>query len=193
MVTAYGWLISASWLTLVGFWCVAGVAAVRKMGARWIWWREIAVRLGYVAALVLMLQIEVATGAVPTPTFDFLNTNMLMGFAGFLLAALGVGLAIAARVRLGWGWVASAASQDSPELITDGPFALVRHPLYGGLLLAMLGSAIGQSVLWVVALTLYGPGFVRSARGEEDLLTERFSERYRDYMRRTKRFIPFLW
>jgi len=193
MVTIFGWLIAASWVTLVGYWFAAGAAAVRKTGIRWIWWREIAVRLGYFAALVLVLQIEAARGDLPTPTFDLLNTNMLMGFAGFLLVALGVGLAIAARVRLGSGWVASASHQDSLELVTDGPFALVRHPLYGGLLLAIVGSAIGQSVLWVVPLTLYGPGFVLSARREEDLLTGRFTERYRDYMRRTKRFVPYLW
>ena len=193
MVTLFGWLICALWLTLVGYWCVAGAAAVRKMGTRWIWWREIAVRLGFIAALMLVLQIEAATGVLPSPTLGLLNTNMLMGLAGFLLVALGVGLAIAARVRLGSGWVASASSQDSLELITDGPFAVVRHPLYGGLLLAIVGSAIGQSVLWVIPLTLYGPGFVLSARREERFLIERFTERYRDYMRRTKRLIPFLW
>ena len=192
-MTIFGWLISASWAILVSYWCVAGAAAVRKIGTRWIWWREIAVRLGFIAALMLLLQIEAAAGVLPTPTLDLLNSNMLVGFVGFLLVALGVGLATAARARLGSGWVASAGAQISTELITDGPFAVVRHPLYGGLLLAILGSAIGQSVLWVVPLILYGPGFVRSARREEDLLIGLFPERYRDYMSRTKRFVPFLW
>ncbi len=192
-MTVFSWLIAASWVVLVGYWCVAGAAAVRKMGTRWIWWREIALRLGFFAALMLVLQTEAATGVLPTSTLELLNSNMLTGFAGFLLVALGVGLAIAARVRLGSSWVASASRQESAELITDGPFALVRHPLYGGLLLAILGSAIGQSVLWVVPLTLYGPGFVLSARREEGLLIGQFPERYRDYMRRTKRFFPFLW
>ncbi|MBS0418316.1 MAG: isoprenylcysteine carboxylmethyltransferase family protein [Proteobacteria bacterium] len=193
MVTVFGWLIAASWGTLVVYWCIAGAAAVRKISARWIWWREIALRLGFFAALMVLLQIEAATGVLPTPTLDLLNTNSLTGLAGFLLVVLGVGLAIAARVRLGSGWVASASSQDSLELITDGPFALVRHPLYGGLLLAILGSAISQSVLWVVPLILYGPAFVLSARREEALMRERFPQRYRDYMKRTKRFVPFLW
>ena len=192
-VTVFGWLIAASWTALVGYWCVSGAAAVRSMGSKWIWWREIALRLGFFAAVVLVLQIEAATHLLPTAALYVLNTNTLMGFAGFLLAVLGVGLAIAARVRLGSGWVAPTLSQDVSELITTGPFALVRHPLYGGLLLAMLGSAIGQSVLWVLPLIVYGPGFVLSARHEEDLLIARFSERYRGYMSRTKRFVPFLW
>jgi len=163
------------------------------MGSKWIWWREIALRLGFFAAVVLVLQIEAATHVLPTAALYVLNTNTLMGFAGFLLSVLGVGIAIAAHVRLGSGWIAPTSSQEGSELITNGPFALVRHPLYGGLLLAMLGSAIGQSVLWVLPLIVYGPGFVLSARREEDLLIARFAERYRDYMRRTKRFVPFLW
>jgi len=192
-MTVFGWLIAASWATLVGYWFVSGAAAVRRMGSKWIWWREIALRLGFFAAVVLVLQIEAATHVLPTAALYVLNTNTLMGFAGFLLSVLGVGLAIAARVRLGSGWVAPTSSQDVSELITTGPFALVRHPLYGGLLLAMLGSAIGQSVLWALPLIVYGPGFVLSARREEDLLIARFSERYRGYMSRTKRFVPFLW
>jgi len=192
-MTIFGWLIAACWATLVGYWCFCGAAAVRRIGSKWLWWREIALRLGFFAAVMLLLQIEAASQLLPNSAFYVLNTSTLMGFAGLLVVALGVGLAIAARVRLDSGWVASASSQDTHELITIGPYGLVRHPLYGGLLLAMLGSAIGQSVLWVLPLIVYGPGFVLSARREEELLIARFSERYRGYMGRTKMFIPFLW
>ena len=192
-MTVFGWLISASWGVLVGYWCIAGAAAVRRIGSKWIWWREIALRLVFFAAIVLLLQIEAAAHVLPTSALYVLNASTLLGFSGFLLSALGVVLAIAARIRLGLGWAASATSQEAPELITNGPYALVRHPLYGGLLLAMVGSAIGQSVLWVLPLVVYGPGFLLSARREEELLVARFSERYRGYMGRTKRFLPFLW
>jgi protein-S-isoprenylcysteine O-methyltransferase Ste14 len=192
-MTIFGWLIAASWAILVGYWLICGAAAVRRIGTKWIWWREIALRLGFFAVVVLLVQIEVAARLLPTSALYVLNTNPLMGFAGFLLSALGVGLAIAARVSLGLGWVGPASSQDTDELITNGPYALVRHPLYGGLLLAMLGSAIGQSVLWALPLIVYGPGFVLSARREEELMIARFSEQYRSYMGRTKMFVPFLW
>lgn len=174
----FSWLISACWATLVGYWCISGVTAVRRAGIKWIWWREITLRLGFYAALMLALQIRGIFGASP-----------LLALPGFLLTALGVTLAIAARVRLGSGWVASATSS---ELVTNGPYALVRHPLYGGLLLAMLGSALGQSVLWVLPLLLYWRGFVASARREEQLLIAQYSDRYRDYMRRTRMFVPYV-
>lgn len=191
-MTVFGWLISASWAILTGYWCISAATAVRSIGSRWIWWREIALRLGFFALVVLGLQIEVVTHLGPNAGLYILNTSPLMGFAGFVLATLGVGLAITARVCLGLGWVAPASSKQHRELITKGPYALVRHPMYGGLLLAMLGSAIGQSVLWLLPLIVYGPGFILSARREENLLLEQLSERYRDYMRRTKMFVPFV-
>lgn len=192
-MTIFGWLIAVCWATLVGYWCISGAAAVRRIGSQWIWWREIALRLGFFAAVVLLVQIEAAARLLPTAALYVLNTSTLLGFLGFLMCVLGVGLAIGARVSLGSGWVAPASSEVQHDLITKGLFAWVRHPLYGGLLLAMLGSAIGQSVLWVLPLIVYGPGFVLSARREEDFLIARFSEQYRSYMGRTKKFVPFLW
>jgi len=84
------------------------------------------------------------------------------------------------------------SKQENPELVTTGPYALVRHPIYGGMLVAMLGSAIGQSVLWLLPLIVYAPSFIRSARREEKLLLEQFPERYRAYMQRTKMLLPFV-
>ncbi len=177
----FGWLIGACWATLVGYWCISGVAAVRGLGIKWIWWREITLRLGFFAAVMLALQIRGATSV--------LNASPLLGLLGFLLTAVGVGLAIGARVSLGSGWGSSATSS---ALVTNGPYALVRHPLYGGLLLAMLGSALGQGVLWMLPLIVYWRGFVVSAQREEQLMIDQYSDRYRDYMRRTRMFIPFV-
>lgn len=177
-VMIFNWLFSACWAILVGYWCISGVTAVRRAGIKWIWWREITLRLGFFAVLVSALQIRGALSASPR-----------VALPGFLLTALGVTLAIAARVRLGSAWVASATSS---ELVTNGPYSLVRHPLYGGLLLAMLGSALGQSVLWVLPLLVYWRGFVASARREEQVLIAQYPDRYRDYMKRTRMFVPYV-
>jgi len=80
-----------------------------------------------------------------------------------------------------------------PALVTTGPYARVRHPLYSGLLLAMLGSAIAQSLLWLLPLIVYGPLFILSARREESLLLGQFSESYRAYRSRTKMLLPFVF
>lgn len=190
-MTIFGWMISACWAILVGYWCTSAVA-VWRTGRKWIWWREIALRLGFFALVVLALQSEVAAHVLPGAGRYILSTGTFMGFSGFVLCIMGVGLTISARASLGLGWATPLSSQEQRKLLTTGPYAFARHPMYGGLLLAMLGSAIGQSVLWLLPLVVYGPGFVVSARREESLLIEQFAGRYRDYMRQTRMFVPFL-
>jgi protein-S-isoprenylcysteine O-methyltransferase Ste14 len=79
-----------------------------------------------------------------------------------------------------------------PELITGGPYAYVRHPIYAGFILAILGSAIGQSISWVIALLIVGPYFVYCALREEKQMVELFPRQYSAYMTRTKMLIPFI-
>jgi len=65
---------------------------------------------------------------------------VLMGGVGVALCALGIGLAIWARTYLGRNWGMPMSRKENPELVTSGPYAYVRHPIYTGLLIAMLGS-----------------------------------------------------
>jgi protein-S-isoprenylcysteine O-methyltransferase Ste14 len=183
-MTIYGWLISALWLTLVAYWGSSAGAVQRKIGGRWIWWREIAVRLGFFALVVSAVQVAVVGRALPNAPLYALNASLSMGLIGVLCCVLGIGLAILGRAYL--------ERSRGVELVTEGPYALVRHPIYGGMLLAMLGSALGQSVFWSLPLIVYGPLFIRSARREEKLLSEQFPERYPAYEKRTKMLLPFL-
>jgi protein-S-isoprenylcysteine O-methyltransferase Ste14 len=189
-MTIYGWLIFVLWLTLVAYWVLSGGAARRSHGRRWLWWREIAIRLGFFALVVLAVRVAVIRNALPNA--QLFNTSVLTGVSGFLLSVLGIGLAILARAYLGRNWRMPLSNRDDPELVTTGPYAWVRHPIYGGMLVAMFGSAIGQSVLWLLPLIVYGPYFIRSARREEKHLIEQFPERYRAYVERTKMLLPFV-
>jgi protein-S-isoprenylcysteine O-methyltransferase Ste14 len=83
--------------------------------------------------------------------------------------------------------------KDDAKLITGGPYRFIRHPMYTAVLLGMLGIAInidlvlGYGVWIVLCIDLYV-----KLHFEEKLLLEKFSE-YKEYMRRTKRLLPFLW
>ncbi len=92
------------------------------------------------------------------------------------------------RSELGHADVAEGRS----ELVTTGPYAFVRHPIYTGIFLAMLGSTIGLSIFWLLPLFLVGGYFIHCARQEEKLLLAQFPERYPAYKRRTKMFLPFV-
>ena len=191
-MTIYGSLIFALWLALVAYWSLATGALMRRIGSRWLWWREIAIRLGFFALVVVALQLAVLGQLLPNAGPYALNSSTWMGLVGFVCTALGIGLAIQARACLGRKGSTTASGGENPEVITTGPYALVRHPLYSGMLLAMLGSAIGQSIFWLLPLMVYGPYFIRDARREEELLIEQFPERYRAYMKRTKMLLPFV-
>jgi len=162
-MTIFGWQIFALWLTLVAYWGLSAYRVRRSIHGRWLWWREIAVRLGFFAVVVLTLQITIGGHSLPNDARLYaFTTNTLMGLIGLVLCLLGVGLTIAARPYLQWN-CGALPGDEVPELVTRGPYALVRHPIYGGMLLAMLGSAIGQSLFWLLPLMVYGPLFIRSA------------------------------
>jgi protein-S-isoprenylcysteine O-methyltransferase Ste14 len=191
-MTIYGWLIPALWLALVTYWVSSAAVVRRRTAYRWIWWREIAVRLAFFALVVLALQVAVESHALPNVRLHALNTDPLIGLIGFVFSVLGTGLAILGRAYLGRNHGMHVSNEENIELVTTGPYALVRHPIYGGMLLAVLGSAVGQSVLWLLPLIAYGPFFIRSARREERHLREQFPELYLAYEKRTKMLLPFV-
>ncbi|MGH6819181.1 MAG: methyltransferase family protein, partial [Methylovirgula sp.] len=104
---------------------------------------------------------------------------------GVALVALGITLAIWARLHLGRNWGMPMSLKQDPELVTSGPYAYLRHPIYTGLMLAMLGSTLA-SVWWILPFVLFCVYFVWSAKTEEKIMCKQFADRYPEYMTRTK-------
>jgi protein-S-isoprenylcysteine O-methyltransferase Ste14 len=120
------------------------------------------------------------------------GVGVIAGGAGLALCVLGMGLAVWARVHLGRNWGAPRSRKEDPELVTSGPYRFIRHPIYTGVLLAMLGSAIAQNLFWLAPLAIFGAYFIYSARAEEKIMLEAFPQQYSAYMRRTKMLVPFV-
>ncbi|MGB6548097.1 MAG: isoprenylcysteine carboxylmethyltransferase family protein [Xanthobacteraceae bacterium] len=190
-MTTYDWIIAACWLVFVAVWAVMGVRATRPIGAR-NWRREGWLRIAAAALLLLGLYLPPVRHAIHGLRATVAGAGLLVGPLGAALCALGIGLAIWARLYLGRNWGLPMSRQADAELVTGGPYAYVRHPIYSGMLVAMLGSALGNSPFWLAALVPFGIYFVTSARREEKLMLEQFPQQYRDYMARTKMLVPFL-
>jgi len=122
------------------------------------------------------------TGALP-----ILPLNVL----GLVCAATGVALAVWARAYLGRNWGDPLTVKKDAELVTSGPYAYIRNPIYTGVLTAMLGSAL---VDWWFAVPLVWSAayFVYASRGEEQLMLKEFPETYPAYKARTWRLIPYI-
>jgi protein-S-isoprenylcysteine O-methyltransferase Ste14 len=185
------WLIIALWLVLIATWAVAATGAKRSIDT-WAWRREIGLRLAVLVLVLVSLRFPSVRHALRGYAVNTVNSSLLLGVLGSVLCALGIGLALWARVHLGRNWGLPMTRREDPELVTGGPYALARHPIYGGIIIAILGSALAQSAFWLVPLVLFGAYFSYSARREERLMTEQFPAEYPAYRQRTKMFIPYV-
>ena len=98
-----------------------------------------------------------------------------------------------ARLAIGRNWGTPMMRKDEPELVTGGPYRFVRHPIYSGILLAAVGTAIALSWPWLVLVALVGVYLAYSATVEERFLAEHFPAKYADYRRSTKMLVPFVF
>jgi|SRR5579863_942531 len=113
--------------------------------------------------------------------------------AGLIITAAGIGFAIWARAYLGGNWSGAVSVKVGHELVRTGPYRWVRHPIYSGLIVALLGTAlvIGQ-VRGLVAVLLFYAGFKIKSRIEERVMRGVFGAQYDDYSRTTGAILPRL-
>jgi protein-S-isoprenylcysteine O-methyltransferase Ste14 len=189
-MTIYRWLIVALWLGIGAYWAASAIGVKRNVGAP-LAWKEIGLRVLIVALALLVLAVPPFRHRLQELQADQ-TRSALLGMIGVALCAAGVGLMVAARIHLGRNWGMPISRKENPELVTSGPYACVRHPIYGGIILAMLGTTIGASVFWAVPLLLFSPYFVYAARREENIMITQFPEQYPAYMRRTQMLLPYL-
>jgi protein-S-isoprenylcysteine O-methyltransferase Ste14 len=111
---------------------------------------------------------------------------------GLVIFVLGLALAVWARIYLGRNWGTPMSEKADPGLVTTGPYSAVRHPIYSGIILAMVGTTVAVSLYWLVAVALLGVYFLYSAAMEERYMTGAFPDTYPRYKRSTKMLIPFI-
>jgi protein-S-isoprenylcysteine O-methyltransferase Ste14 len=119
----------------------------------------------------------------------------LLGIIGLALDLLGVAFAIWARLALGTNWSGMVMTiKQGHELVQTGPYAIVRHPIYAGFLLAMTGTALTIGTLSsYLGLAAGLAAMMMRVRIEENLMSEQFCETHEAYRRQTSKLIPFVW
>jgi len=177
LVFAVGW--AAFWL----YWLAAAFSMKR---GRVPWSRELRIRALIAVVVVLLVRVGAFRG-------HGLNTDPLRAAVGLVLFAVGLGFAIWARIHIGRNWGTPMTQKDEPELVTSGPYRLVRHPIYSGILAAGIGTAVALNWLWLIAVALAGVYFLYSATVEERYLAEQFPDRYPMYRHSTKMLVPFVF
>ncbi len=113
--------------------------------------------------------------------------------AGVCIEALGIGYALLARAYLGRNWSGTVTIKKDHQLISSGPYALSRHPIYTGMLLGLLGSAIAYGELrGLVGLALVLLAYLAKMSIEEKFLSQQFGAEYARYRSRVRALIPFI-
>jgi len=118
--------------------------------------------------------------------------SQALGVVGAVLFVCGIALAIWARVHLGRNWGMPMTQRVEPELVTSGPYRFIRHPIYSGLLLGLVGTALATNFLGLIIVVILGAYFYYAATVEEKNLVVAFPSAYPAYREHTKKLIPFL-
>ena len=106
---------------------------------------------------------------------------------------LGIAFAIWARFYIGQNWSSAVTIKVDHQLIRTGPYAWVRHPIYSGLILAMIGTAIARrEPRGFVSVVLLWLGFLIKSRMEEKFMRKTFGPDYEDYSKSTGALVPRL-
>jgi protein-S-isoprenylcysteine O-methyltransferase Ste14 len=187
----FGWdpgtMIRALWILFAVYWVISAFRR-KKTKQR----ESVVQRLTYVLPLVLAFLLfslpETNRGWLGTPLYP---QSLAAGWLGVLLTAAGVAFAIWARVHLGTNWSGAVTLKEDHELIRTGPYRTIRHPIYTGILLAVLGSVVALAqVRGVIAFFIIWLSFYIKARREESLLSAEFGPRFVEHQQHTGMFLP---
>jgi len=121
----------------------------------------------------------------------FVPEGLAWAWVGVAITAAGIALAIWARWNLGSNWSGVVTLKEGHELIRKGPYRSIHHPIYTGILLALVGSAvlIGE-VRGLLAVGVGLLSFYVKARREESFLSQEFGPAFIEHQRHTGMFLP---
>lgn len=145
--------------------------------------------------LWLIIIASVAAGIYVASHWPAAVLPQIFALAGVVLFVAGLLLRWWAIITLGRFFTVDVTIEKDHELVERGPFRMVRHPSYTGVLLAFVGFALtlqNWAALLVILLPI-GEAFIHRMNVEEDALSRALGPRYADYMKRTKRLVPFLY
>lgn len=170
------------WVVFWAGWLVAAFTAKRTVRRRR--------RIRPVGVLIIVVG-GVLVRALRLQNGLVVHSQVVRG-VGVALLVCGLGTAVWARIYLGRNWGTPMSEKDEPELVSSGPYSVVRHPIYSGIVLGAIGTALAVSLGWLVPAAVLLAYFGYSATVEERMLTEQFPKAYPAYQARTKMLIPFL-
>jgi protein-S-isoprenylcysteine O-methyltransferase Ste14 len=173
-------VIGFAWIAFWIYWLASAATSKESVSGGW------RTRLTGVSAIAVFIIAGLLRGG------NLALHIVILAVIGAVLFACGISLAVWARLHLGRNWGMPMTQRVEPELVTSGPYRFVRHPIYSGLLIAILGTALLNSLLGLIVVALLTGYFYYCGTVEERNLVTTFPKTYPEYKSRTKMLIPFL-
>jgi len=185
-----GWRVcSYLWLTFFVLWMIAALFTKRSV-ERISWQRGLRYGIPVVIGYYLMFSLKLD---IPWLRDRILPRSESLDIAAILITIAGMLFAVWARVYLGRNWSSAPMIREQHELIRSGPYRLVRHPIYTGILLAMVGTFLANAkVRGLLAVVFVWIGWTIKSRMEEEFMVRTFGAEYEEYRRTTGALVPKL-
>lgn len=183
------YLIDGPWIVFLVYWTI-GAFKTRRTVKKESFAARYGVMLLEVFGFVLLFDDDVTSGVL---NHRVIHPSFSLRVSAVVLIWIGIGLALWARWHLGEYWSGRITIKEDHKLIRTGPYSRLRHPIYSGLGLAAIGSAMvidqWRCVIGVCVIVL---GFWIKAKREEALLGTQFGEAFAEHCRSTGFLIPKL-
>ena len=186
---------------ILRIWCAVGVVwliaafASKKTERREAVGSRVLHMVLMVASLALLFPSLPLSSRLPMGPLArrFIPASPSIVWAGLALTVAGCAFAVWARLLLGSNWSSSVTVKQDHQLIRSGPYTIVRHPIYSGFLLGMLGTALALGE-WrgIAGLALAFIGWRMKSRREEAFMAAQFGAEYAQYGREVKALVPFV-
>lgn len=187
----FGITIFILWVVFFLYWMISLRGVKKDISVATSWQTSSITRIFLTIAMIVVIEFFYAYNWFG---IDYTQPNsVILQSIGVVLCSAGISFAIWARIHLGANWSYIPAVKEGHELITSGPYRIVRHPIYTGILVAMLGSALVSGWPWLIILIFIGVMFVWRVKVEEELMTQLFPQQYPEYKKGTKALIPLIW
>lgn len=181
--------IGLAWLTFTGFWIAAifiyNPPGQKKRNKNWFLFLISVTFIGAIA--------EYLAADYLLKRFEFPNSvGSVIGILGIALLLSGLSFAIWARIRLGRFWSGSIAFIEGQPIVKDGPYSMVRHPIYTGVIMMLWGSLLLEPFGFMLLIAVFGTILLAyKARLEEGLLERHLGDKYSNYKKEVEcSFIP---
>jgi protein-S-isoprenylcysteine O-methyltransferase Ste14 len=185
-------ILRITWVIVLGYWAISSFRVKKPQQKKNLFQNFILYWLPLFAAMLLL---------GPGEWFGrtFLREGLLphtdaVGWTGLIFCFAGAGICCWARFLLGKNWSLSVQQKEDHELVKNGIYKWIRHPIYTGLLLLFIGNGIivgdYRSILAVLIVLV---SFLFKMRKEERLMMELFGQKYEEYRQTTKALIPFIY